>query len=431
MATCRHRCLLVLLLASFLGATAHQDVDENPLLDAARALLENSLASKDGARKDGGGAAEILGQMFSGVQDNVGNFDPSLLTNMVDMFTASKDGDAAAPSAGLNWEGVLGMTGAFLAQQQGQQGQGVEALLNLLPMLMQSSGDQSTGQKADNVLNSVLSLWRVFTQSEMAQSLWKSSGLHKITSRFLDSNGKFDVHRVFESLQNHQFRRTWIRSLTAFLADWLAHIADPTSQARYATMARGILDGTLRSNGLSPFDPTRPGLSISTLVNAMLRRYLGTRADAAPYVRPAVDYLWELLQIGRSKSEGLGLARMSPREIEARMAEALNAEIIEPVLRVWRAFRFAHSRPHCGKFVLCEVAREAQEMPGVGLKPGVSKLASLVATWYLADDAHSSFWTLYASATASTDCQGHFSTGCDEFLHVDREATTKYIHNEL
>jgi hypothetical protein len=386
-----HRCLLLL---AFVSATwAIQEEQENPLLEAARSLLENSLAGKgDGlnagagllqslgsaflAGKDGGGAAELLGQMFTASQDGGGGgFDPSVLTNMVEMFTAanapSTGEDSQSQGGGVNWEGALGMASAFLAQQQGGGGQPAETLLNFLPLLMQAG----SGNNAGNILETALAAWRHFTQSELAQSLWKSSGLNKITARFLDSNGKFDVHRVFESLQNHQFRRTWIRGLTAFLAEWLAHLADPTSQARYASMARGLLDGTLRSNGLAPFDPTRPGHSISTLVNALLRRYLGSRTDATPYVRPAVDYLWELLQIGRSKTEGLGLARMAPREIEARMAEALNAELIEPVLRVWRAFRFARSRPVCDKYVLCEVAREAQEMPGVGLKPGVSKLA--------------------------------------------------------
>jgi len=126
---------------------------------------------------------------------------------------------------------------------------------------------------------------------------------------------------------------------------------------------------------LAPFDSTRPGASVATLANALLRRHVGSTGDAAPFVAPAVDYLWDLLQVGRSRSQGLGLASMPPRQIEARMAEALNAEVIEPVLRVWRAYRFAHQNVHCGRYVLCQAAKEARDMPGVGLKPAVTKVA--------------------------------------------------------
>lgn len=131
----------------------------------------------------------------------------------------------------------------------------------------------------------------------------------------------------------------------------------------------------LRSHGLGGFDLKRPGQSMAALVNALLRKHVGATTDAGPYVKPAVDYMWELLQIGRSKTAGLGLASMPPREIEARMAEALNAELIEPVLRVWRAYRFAHGDTRCGRYVLCQAAKEARQMPGVGLKPGVTKVA--------------------------------------------------------
>lgn len=138
---------------------ATQDEQENPLLEAARSLLENSLAGKDGpggagllqsfgsalfAGKDGGGAAELLGQMFAGQESGGGNFDPSVLTNMVEMFASSgsKDSDSA-PSAGADWEGMLGMAGAFLSQQQGGGGQPAEALFSLLPLLMQGGQGQA------------------------------------------------------------------------------------------------------------------------------------------------------------------------------------------------------------------------------------------------------------------------------------------------
>jgi len=111
-------------------------------------------------------------------------------------------------------------------------------LINIFAHFLQSNFAQ--------IWQTVVAAWGHFRQSEIAQSLWQSSGLQKVSARFLDGEGRFDVHRVFESMSNHQFRRTWIRTLTAFLADWLSHLSDPAAQTRYASISRGLLDGAMR-----------------------------------------------------------------------------------------------------------------------------------------------------------------------------------------
>ncbi|XP_065349075.1 uncharacterized protein LOC135945369 [Cloeon dipterum] len=448
-----------LLLAACLATAAngHSHDTENPLLEVAKQLLENSL-NKDGGQgaaalvqglagmfgqpKEGGqGAASLLGglgNLLAATQGGGGG-QADLLASLADVFAQQAGGGAEDNTVdgheqeqpGFDWESMIGVASSFMAQQSGGNNQATEGLLTLLPLFM---GGGQNGQPGgfEKIWSTVTHAWEHFRQSDVAASLWRQSGLSKVADRFMDQEGRFDVHRVFESMSNHQFRRTWIRSLTSFFAEWLAHIADPKSQSRYASIARNLIDGAMRSHGLATFDPTRPGHSLAALSNALLRRHFSSSMDTTPYVKPGVEYVWQLLQVGRTTSEGLGLAKIPPKQIEARMAEALNGEIIEPVLRVWRAYRFAHDNSKCGRYVLCQAAKEAREMPGVGLKPGVTKVASLVATWYLADDAHTSFWQLYAAANASKDCEDVFFKGCDEFLVVDKRATVKkYVHNEL
>lgn len=81
-----------------------------------------------------------------------------------------------------------------------------------------------------------------------------------------------------------------------------------------------------------------------------------------------------MLQLGQSK--GLSLSHLSSQDIEDKLAETLNGEVIEPVLRVWRAYRFAIRVPQCDRYLVCELNKFEHGSQGpAGLKPGVTKLA--------------------------------------------------------
>lgn len=82
----------------------------------------------------------------------------------------------------------------------------------------------------------------------------------------------------------------------------------------------------------------------------------------------------DVLRLGQSK--GLSITHLSSQDIESKLAETLNGEVLEPVLRVWRAYRFTLRTPQCDRNLICELNRFLPGTEGqAGLKPGVTKLA--------------------------------------------------------
>lgn len=56
-----------------------------------------------------------------------------------------------------------------------------------------------------------------------------------------------------------------------------------------------------------------------------------------------------------AQSHGSYLQRADQNELSDKITDTLNLEIIEPILRVYRAFRFARKVPHCQTHVLCVI----------------------------------------------------------------------------
>lgn len=84
--------------------------------------------------------------------------------------------------------------------------------------------------------------------------------------------------------------------------------------------------------------------------------------------------LQEVFRLGQNK--GLSLSHLSSQDIENKLSETLNGEVIEPVLRVWRGYRFAVKNTQCDKYIICELNRHDPRSEGPsGLKPGITKLA--------------------------------------------------------
>lgn len=81
----------------------------------------------------------------------------------------------------------------------------------------------------------------------------------------------------------------------------------------------------------------------------------------------------EVLQLGQSK--GISLSYLSSKDIENKLSETVNNEIIEPILRVWRAYRYAIKVPQCDRYLICTLNHEPGREGPAGLKPGITKLA--------------------------------------------------------
>lgn len=133
----------------------------------------------------------------------------------------------------------------------GGQGSSLEGFMNVLPALVNAfSGGHKHSDDPDQedreeherharastflppFLSSAYVYWEHFKNSELGNTLWKNSGLGTMLRLFVDKDGHFQVDRIFESMENASFRRRWVRSLTSFVAEWIKHVSDPSTQAR-------------------------------------------------------------------------------------------------------------------------------------------------------------------------------------------------------
>ncbi|KAJ8982721.1 hypothetical protein NQ317_019512 [Molorchus minor] len=121
------------------------------------------------------------------------------------------------------------------------------------------------------------------------------------------------------------------------------------------------------------------------------------------------------------------------KELSEKLADTINLEVIEPIARVNRAYRFAKSTPVCDRYVLClvneESENEGENLPA--LKKLLYKGSSLAAAWFLADETGMSFWTYYEDVMDNHDCKVHYSEKCHDFHLEEIRVTTEYVHNEL
>ncbi|XP_069695757.1 uncharacterized protein [Periplaneta americana] len=448
-------------------------------------MLQNFMQS-DGGRNlgdmlmgaaksnDGTNAADILSGLGSILantaggqgKSNEGGIDPQLIGQMVSMFANQAMGDngddnvdvnnneikkgkskkAGGKDAGVDWESMIGLATSFMAAQGGGGGGGWEGFLNMLPVLL-GAGDEGGDvkkiqhnhhqHKATSYLppfmETLYDYWEHFKSSELGQTLWHNSGLEATVQIFTDKDGHFEMERIFGSLENASFRRRWVKSLTSFVAEWIAHVSDPATQTRYLATLQFVGNGFLKAQGYHKgqlFDSARPAESLSHLINAVFKRQFGLKVNSGTYIKPAVSYIQEVLKMGQSK--GLTLSHLSSQEIESKLAETLNGEVIEPLLRVWRAYRYGSRHPQCDRYVICAVNQQDPAADkGAGLRPGVTKLGSITASWFLSSNTGTPFWKLYNAATEEDSCQLKYPVDCSDYHTEDIKATTEYSHNEL
>lgn len=82
-------------------------------------------------------------------------------------------------------------------------------------------------------------------------------------------------------------------------------------------------------------------------------------------------------------------------------------QVIEPVLKVHRAYRYAVHTPQCDKYVLCEVnSHDPNEVLGLaGFKSGITKFGSMAASWFISSHSGTPFWTLFSIINDPLNCQ--------------------------
>ncbi|XP_011192308.2 uncharacterized protein LOC105218434 [Zeugodacus cucurbitae] len=457
-------------------------------------------ANAGGGKAGSTGAMQILsglGSLLASAGQNgaqsggagSGGFDPAIIGNVLEMFTNSdSDSDAAGAGArsnggsdsGIGLDSILQIASVFMnanngggasgkQQQQHQHHQQrrsthanvnmreneVEVsednggLMSLLPLVMQAVSSfvgpegQHTQEKHKGhawvlppFLEHLHVVWDHFSNSELADALYEKSGVNKILKGFKGRDGKLDYDKLFDSLNNQSFRRRWIKSATLYLADWTSYLANPEVYLKYIQTAQLMFNGFLKSQGYPKstyFDPSRASETISNLFDHVAKQHLNVKIDARQYVKPAVGYARELLKLGQAR----GLLQFNATELSDKLTDTLNLEVIEPVLKVHRAYRFISKSPQCDRYVLCELNSHEESAAGnargliSGVSPKIVKIGSMGAAIFISTETGTPFWTLFGVINAPYNCEAKYPVDCSGFHEGEAKVTTEYVHNEL
>ncbi|KAH8293533.1 hypothetical protein KR054_001368 [Drosophila jambulina] len=527
--------LACLLCLQPLGPSLASEDESNPLLDMASMFFQEALSNQNGGNNGagggggagaglagvasllgtfmqasgksgggggGGGAMQILSGLGSllannargnGGQGGGGGFDPSIIGNVLEMFTQGDDeestpsqkrsnGGSGGSESGIGLDTILQVASAFMNTQgndkashhhqkrsANEEPESDNGLMNLLPLVMQAVSSfagpegQSTQEKHKShawvlppFLEHIHVLWDHFSNSELADALYEKSGVNKIMKGFKGNDGKLDYEKLFESLNNQSFRRRWIKSATLYMADWASYLANPDVYLRYFQTAQIMFNGLLKSQGYpkqTHFDPSRPGETISNLLDHVAKHHLNVKIDSRQYVKPAVGYAKELLKLGQAR----GLLQFNATEISDKLTDTLNLEVIEPVLKVHRAYRYISKTPQCDRYVLCQLNAAALDLQQkqqqneqyqqqhqkqqprqttasgliAGVSPKIVKIGSMGAAIFISTETGTPFWTLFGVINAPYNCEAKYPVDCNGFHEGEAKVTTEYIHNEL
>ncbi|XP_050339951.1 uncharacterized protein LOC126766131 isoform X1 [Bactrocera neohumeralis] len=444
------------------------------ILSGIGSLLAN--AGQNGARSGGGAGSG-------------GGFDPAIIGNVLEMFTNSdSDADAAGAGArsngggdaGIGLDSILQIASVFMNANSGGSGSGQQqqqhphhqqrrsahanvntrenevedsedngGFMSLLPLVMQAVSSfagpegQQTQEKHKGhawvlppFLEHLHVVWDHFSNSELADALYEKSGVNKILKGFKGRDGKLDYDKLFDSLNNQSFRRRWIKSATLYLADWTSYLANPEVYLKYIQTAQLMFNGFLKSQGYPKstyFDPSRASETISNLCDHVAKQHLNVKIDSRQYVKPAVGYARELLKLGQAR----GLLQFNATELSDKLTDTLNLEVIEPVLKVHRAYRFISKSPQCDRYVLCELNSPEESAAGnargliSGVSPKIVKIGSMGAAIFISTETGTPFWTLFGVINAPYNCEVKYPVDCSGFHEGEAKVTTEYVHNEL
>ncbi|XP_012265259.2 uncharacterized protein LOC105691392 isoform X2 [Athalia rosae] len=464
--------LLCVGLASCTAESAESDA-ATAFVEAARALFNDKEAigglqgmasafMQSGAGKQvnemlsGGDAGAAAGPILSGIGSLLANAgggegrsgENPFISNMIDGLLQNigsgsreqKSQSSQEAGGGFDFETMLNMASMFLGENAN-----AESIMGLLPMLMQNFGvgssEDSTGVKKHDhsghswflppVLENIHIMWEHFRNSELGQTLWKNSGLANIVGSMMDKDGNLEYEKIFNSFENPVLRRRWVRSLTNFVSEWISHISDPTTRQRYLTTAQYVGNGFLKSQGYPKsvmFDPVKPAESLSRIVDAMAKRYMNMRIDSQKYIKPAIAYFQELVTLASEK--GFVMSHINANELSNKLSDTLNNEIIEPLLKVYRSYKWGTKRPECAAHILCTI-NERESDSTTSLRHGVTRVASYPAAWFLSNKTGINFWNLYAAVSESERCFAKHPVDCRDFHEEEVRVTTEAVHSEL
>lgn len=431
------------------------------LENAANAFARSDAGKQIGDMLSGGGGGKSsengIGQMLLKVGGMLANGvdarNDASWGSLFDGFTADEespekrttrdlDHQEFAKESIFDFENMINIGSMLL----GQRSNG-EALLGFLPMILETfniGGDSSDSTKSHDhsghswflppILENLHVMWDHFSNSELGQALWKKSGLSNIVAQMSDEKGNLRYEEILGSFENPTLRRRWIKSLTNYVAEWIAHVSDPATRQRYLTTVQFVGNSFLKSQGYPKavmFDANKPAESVSRLLNAVARRHLGMKIDSSQYVRPAIAYIQELVSLASEK--GFIMSRISARELGNKLSDTINNDIMGPVLKSYRAYKWAIKHPRCASQILCtlnEKNERSEEAPM--LRNAIAKITSFPTAWAVSNKINVNFWSLYGAIMEHGGCIIKYPADCSSFHEEEIRVTTENIeHSEL
>ncbi|XP_045532885.1 uncharacterized protein LOC123720360 [Pieris brassicae] len=461
--------ILVLCQIMTLPILGGRSEEDNPLLGLAASFLQNmgngggnnmdglaaignimgTLMQGDNAKnlgsmfgQDGGNAGDVisgLGSLFAG-QD--GKIDPAMIGSMVSMFAqqmAPEPKREKREAEDFNMESIMGLASGFLGNQN------TASFLPLIMNTLSSLSDNEAQKRSDGhkdhatflppFLEKAHLYWDIFINSELGKTLWEKSGFKRAMKSFVGPDGNVSFDLMMKNFENHSFRRHWIKAVAKYLTDMVVHIAKPEVYQRYLISGQFIINSFLETQGIPKtvhLNMQRSQESITALINYVLNKYLDMDTDVLGYVKPAIEYIKQTLKLAQSTSQSLA-SRSDYHKLADRITDTLNLEVIEPVLRVYRAYKHAVAAPHCQEHLLCLVNKHTdQDKLGLpGFKAGLTKLSSVAASAALSFQSGKGFWDLYNAIQSDVNCEAKYPADCSAFHEHELKVTTEVYHSEL
>ncbi|KOX72386.1 hypothetical protein WN51_01485 [Melipona quadrifasciata] len=167
-----------------------------------------------------------------------------------------------------------------------------------------------------------------------------------------------------------------------------------------------------------------------TLVNAVGKRHLGMKIDSSQYIKPAVSYVKELVALASEK--GFIMSRVNAREISNRLSDVINNDIINPILKSYRAYKWSIKRPQCASQILCTInEKNEQDTKQPRLRSYLLKVTSFPAAWAVSNKLETNFWNLYGAIVEHDKCAQKYPADCTDFHEEEIRITTENVHSEL
>ncbi|CAB3257659.1 unnamed protein product [Arctia plantaginis] len=412
-------------------------------------LMQGDNAKNLGAafgQNGGDNAAGILSGIGSLLGGKDGKIDPAVIGSMVSMFAQQmtttekpkrqkreeKEGD-------FDLEGMLNLASGLLGNKN--NGGGLSSYLPLIMNSLNAEAEKRADEHKDHssflppFLEKAHLYWDIFINSELGKTFWQKSGLQKVFKAFTGPDGKLSFSTMFKNFENHSFRRHWIKTAATYLTTLVMHVAKPEVYNRYLVSIEFLTNSFLDSQGLpksAHFNVKQPEKSLTALVNYVLKKYMYMDSDVGEYVKPAVEYVKETLKMAETTTKTMS-SRGDYNAIADRLTDTLNLEVIEPILRVYRAYQHSVKAPQCQEHLMCLVNRHHdKDQKGLpGFKAGLTKLSSLIASAALGFQNGGGFLDLYSAIQNDVNCEAAYPADCSAFHEHEMKVTTEVYHSEL